>query len=347
MKRLSALVLPFTVALASACSSSGTGESGSHGGPTAVTPPPADNSSPVISADTTWNDGQVISQPTVIDEKSTVTIAAGATIKVVDGVTLTVKGKLKSPVGAKAKITGASWIGIVVATGGTLALDGVDIENATAAIDVAAKPASAKYDHGTITGSTAPFVVEPLGVLSTSHATVIGSKGTSHILGAFTASYLDYDANGFDGITAAHDDATVSVEDSKLHGGGGVSDMIVSYTGAANIHVAYTEITKVHCAFHLERVTALDVSYVTAEGDSYGFMMYGSLKDGTKTIANSNFVSNYEWGIHELDDSINGPINVTNCYFNGNGLGDVHVHTSSSIQVTNDATARIANAKPR
>ena len=126
-----------------------------------------------------------------------------------------------------------------------------------------------------------------------------------------------------------------------------MSDFIVSYQGAKNIHVSYTEITKVHCAFHLERVTGLDVSHVTAQSDSFGFMMYGSLNTGTKTIASSNFTGLFGWGIHELDTSINGPISVTGNYFNGNGLGDVHLHTASKIVVTDDATSRILDAAPR
>jgi hypothetical protein len=329
-----------------ACSSGGSVTPGTVGAPGPVKSV-GNDPAPSIQSDTTWNDGLVISVPTVIEAGATVTIANGATIKMVDGVTITVKGTLKSGASAKAKLTGGSWVGIVVATGGTLALDGVDIENATAAIDVAAKPAGASYDNATISNSLAPFVVEGDGALTTTHATVTASRGTSHIVGSLKASFLDYDANGFDGLTAENDAAELSVEDSTLHGGGGMSDMIVSYTGAANIHVAYTNITKVHCAFHLERVTGLDVSYVTATADSYGFMMYGSLPNGTRTIKSSNFTSNYAWGIDEQDSSINGPIAVDGCYFSGNGLGDVHLHTASKIQVTNDATAPIASAKPR
>src|SRR5262249_8520102 len=144
-----------------------------------------------------------------------------------------------------------------------------------------------------------------------------------------------------------NDLAELWLEDSKLHGGGGASDMVVSYSGAKSIHVAYTDINKVHCAFHIERVTNLDVSYVTASGDAYGFLMYGSLKEGTRTVTKSNFVSNYEWGIHEQDDSVNGAMTVDGCYFTGNGTGDVHLHTASSIVVQNDATALVPGAGPR
>jgi hypothetical protein len=254
---------------------------------------------------------------------------------------------LKSSGGAQAKLTGTKWVGLVVAPGGTLALDGVDIENAKVAIDVQAKAAAASYGHGTITAATAPFLVEAKAALTTSHATVVGSLGTSHVLGALTASYLDYDANGFDGITGENDDATISIEDSKLHGGGGASDMIVSYTGVGNVHVAYTEITHVHCAFHFERMTGLDVSYVTATGDNFGLMLYGSLATGTKSIKSSNFYGEFEWGIQEGPNATNGAITVDGCYFSGNASGNLDLKTPSTIQVVNESTAMVAGAGPR
>lgn len=305
------------------------------------------NDGPVVSGDTAWGDGKHITSPIVIAAGATVTIAAGATITCDDGITITVQGSLKSAGGAPSKITGAAWNGIVVAAGGTLALDGVDIENAHTAIEVQTKANPARYDRGTITASVIPLLVDSAATLTTAHANVVASQGTSHVLGSLTASYLDYDANGFDGMTTESDDALLTIDDSHMHGTNGTSDMIVSYTGAAKIHVAYSIIEQVHCAFHLERVTSLDVAYVTARQDSYGFMMHGSLSTGTRTIQSSNFMNNYEWGIHEEDASINGPIAVSGCYFNSNQTGDLHLHAASAIQVSGTVAAPVAGAAPR
>ena len=301
-----------------------------------------------IAADVTWSGDVHLTQAVTIAAGATVTIAPGTTITCDDGVAVTVRGALASAAGgARSLFVSEGWSGIVVAQGGSLALDDVDIENARAAIEVQAGAAGARYDRGTIRASKAPFTVDAGAALTTAHAAVFAPLGPSHVLGALTASYLDYDANGFDGITTESDDATLSIEDSTLHGIDGTTDMIASYTGAASIHVAYTTIEHVHCAFHLERVTSLDVAFVTAQSDAYGFMMHGSLSAGTKSIHDSNFASNLEWGIHEEDASINGAIDVSGCYFSANGLGDVYTHAQSGIHVSASVTAPIAAAHPR
>ncbi len=208
--------------------------------------------------------------------------------------------------------------------------------------------AAASYDQGTISASAAPFAIQAGAKLTTSHATVTGSLGTTRVQGELDASYLDYDANGNDGITAESDSAVLSIEDSELHGiSGQTGDMVVSYEGAGTIHVAYTEIKNVHCAFHIQRMTNLDVSYVNATGDSYGFMLYGSLDTGTRTVDSMNIDGELQWGIDEEDGDINGPISITNCYFANNAYGDVHLQTASNISITSPATAAIPNAHPR
>lgn len=301
----------------------------------------------------TWENGKTLTSSVDIGPNETVTIAAGATIQANAGVTITVEGKLVAAGGAEATIAGtsatATWGGIVVAEGGTLSLTNVDLTNAASgAITVNAGAASASYDSGTITASNAPFTVEAGGKLTTAHATVKGSLGTSHIQGEIDASYLDYDANGNDGITAEDDVAVVSIDDSELHGiSGQTGDMVVSYLGAQKIHVAYTEIKNVHCAFHIERMMSLDVSYVNATGDSYGFMLYGSLDQGTRTVTAMNIDGELEWGIDEEDGDINGPISITNCYIANNAWGDVHLQSASNISVTDPAAAAIADAHPR
>ena len=343
LRRLALLTLA-TASLA-ACSS-GAGGAGASGAPApGGSQAGADGA---IATDVTWSGDVHLTQAVTIAAGARVTIAPGTTITCDAGVAVTVLGALASAgSGARSLFVSEGWSGIVVAQGGSLALDGVDIENARAAIEVQTGAASARYDRGTIRASKAPFTVDAGATLVTAHSAVFAPLGPSHVLGALTASYLDYDANGFDGITTESDDATLSIEDSTLHGIDGITDMVASYTGAASIHVAYTTIEHVHCAFHLERVTSLDVSFVTAQADAYGFMMHGSLSAGTKSIHDSNFASNLEWGIHEEDASINGAIDVSGCYFSANGLGDVYTHAQSGIHVSASVTTPIDGARPR
>jgi hypothetical protein len=327
-----------TLAACSAAPSSGPSGGSSGGG------------SPVVSSNETWEDGKQLTTPITISAGTVVTIAAGAAIHAVDGIQITVQGTLTSAGGAEASITSATtWAGILVESGGTLTLTNVDLDNTSVgAISVNAGATLASYDSGTISASAAPFAIQAGAKLTTSHATVTGSLGTTRVQGEFDASYLDYDSNGNDGITAESDSAIVSVQDSELHGvTGQTGDMIVSYEGAGTIQVSYTEIKAVHCAFHIQRMTNLDVSYVNATGDSYGFMLYGSLDQGTRTVDSMNIDGELQWGIDEEDGDVNGPIAITNTYFANNAYGNVHLQTSSNISITNMATAPIANAHPR
>jgi hypothetical protein len=333
-----------TLSVLAGCSSAPTGPATSHGA-TATTE--------VVSSNETWDSSKQLTTSVVIAPHAVVTIAPGATIHAAEGVGVTVRGTLTSAGGAQSAIASdtatTTWLGVLVDTGGTLSLNGVDLTNTSvSAIAVNAGSVSASYDNGTIGASAEPFSVQAGAKLTTSHATVKGALGTTRISGELDASYLDYDANQQDGITAENDNAVLSIEDSELHGVSGQSgDMIVSYLGAGTIHLAYTEIKNVHCAFHIERMTNLDVSYVNATTDSYGFMLYGSLSPGTRKIDSMNIDGELEWGIDEEDGMINGPIAITNVYFGNNAYGDYHLQTGTNISITQKATAPIANAHPR
>ena len=123
--------------------------------------------------------------------------------------------------------------------------------------------------------------------------------------------------------------------------------MIVSYLGAATIHVAYTEIKNVHCGFHIERVTNLDVHHVNDTQNSYGMMLYGSLDQGMRTIDTSNIDGELAWAIDEEDGAINGPIAITNCYIANDTIGDVYLEAGTHITVSSPAAAAFTDAKPR
>src|SRR5438034_531591 len=77
---------------------------------------------------------------------------------------------------AHAKLTGSAWTGLIIASGGTLALDGVDVDNAATAINTQSGNAGAKLDNGSIHAPTTPFKVDPGSKLSMTHSAVVGAK---------------------------------------------------------------------------------------------------------------------------------------------------------------------------
>jgi hypothetical protein len=311
-------------------SSSGASSSGgSSGGPGTT-----------ISADATWADGQMITSNVTIASGVTVTIAPGATVTVAAGSTISIAGTLTgSSATTHAKLTGTGWTALSVASGGTLTFTGVDITGAGTALETQAGALKAEYDEGTITGAATPFNVAKATTLGTKNATVTGTLGTSRIAGALVASYLDYDSNGNEGITTVDPTATESIEDSKLHGSGPVADMVVSATGAASIHIAYTDITNVHCGFHFDTVDAFDVSYTNVETNSYGFMLYGSSGTGTRSVTYSNVDQNQI--AYDTTPGDNGPIVFDHDYITGTQ------NPADSVTVTNASTATVTGTGPR
>jgi hypothetical protein len=270
----------------------------------------------------------------------TVTIAPGATVNVAAGSTISVAGTLTaSSATTHAKLTGTSWTALSVASGGTLTLDGVDITGAATGLQTLAGAVKAEYDDGTITGAATPFDVAKATTLGLKNATVTGTLGTSRIAGALVASYLDYDSNGNEGITTIDPTATESIEDSKLHGSGPVADMVVSATGAASIHIAYTDITNVHCGFHFDAIDAFDVSYTNVETNSFGFMLYGSSGTGTRSVTYSNVDQNQI--AYDTTAGNNAPIVFDHDYITGTQT------PADSVTVTNAATAAVTGTGPR
>jgi len=149
----------------------------------------------------TWTDGTKLSGSVTIAAGSTMTVAPGATIAIATGTTITVVGTLaaRSASPTHAKLTGGGWNGIVVAGGGTLLFDGVDLVGASTALDIQ-KGAKAEYDDGNIDASAMPFNVEAGGILTTQRSTVTRTQGGSQVAGTFTAAHLDYNSGDNSGI---------------------------------------------------------------------------------------------------------------------------------------------------
>lgn len=324
----------------SGSSSGSASSSGSSGGAASSSGSSGGGGGMTITGNVTWNDGEMLSQSVTIGSGATVTIAPGATISVSSGVTITIEGTLAASSTTKAAtLTGTGWKGIVVASGGTLNLAGVDISGATTAIDVQKGATLAEYDSGTINGATTPFDIESGATFGTKSATVTGTMGPSSIAGSFTASELNYDANGNTGIVTTDAAAQLSVEDSTLQGTGPYADMLVSQGGAAKFHVAYTTISNVHCGFHFDTISEFDVSYVNDESNAYGFMLYGSGGAGPFTVTYSNITQNTAYAYDT--EGTNAPITFDHDYVTG------MTNNGTAVSVTNAQTTAVTGTGPR
>jgi hypothetical protein len=287
-----------------------------------------------------------IGSSVTIPAGETVTIDPGATITMGSGVTVTVDGTLTaSSATTHAKLTGSSWVGLVVS--GTLSLDGVDISGASAALDVKSG-GKGEYDDGTIGASVAPFNVEASGSLGMKHSTLSQAAGTCNVAGAFTASYLTYTGGGtgfFDGIVTNGAGAQLSIEDSTFTGpgpNGPLHDMLVS-SGASKFHVAYTSISGMHCGFHFGAMSEFDISYVNDDSNAFGFMLYGSSGAGPFTVSYSNIDDNGPNGVNAYDaEGTNGPITFDHDYVNGQATDP-----SKNVSVTNPSSSKVTGTGPR
>ena len=328
---------------------SGGGGGGTNGG----TPDGGSGTPPVTTnGDETWATGKTISGSVNIAAGSTVTIAPGAIVDVASGATITVAGTLKgTSTATHAKLTGTAWGGLVVASGGALTLDGVDLENAASPLAISKGNTSATYNNGTITAASTPFNVSVGGKLSVGHVMVTGTKGMSSIGGAFTASYLSYDSGGNEGIMLTDATTVFTVDDSKFFGTGNTGGDMISSSQAASIHFGHSEISHSHCAFHFNNVTQFDITYATLHDNSYGFMLYGSGSTGTRSVSFSNIFSNADYGADEGSaQAVNGLITIHDGYWakNGSSTANNINTTTNAITVTNMSTSTpVAGVGPR
>jgi hypothetical protein len=325
----------------SSASSSSSSSSSGQSGPTS-----SSSSSGVASSSggTAWHNGLTLSTNTTIAAGESVTIDPGATIQVAAGVTIAVDGTLSaSSSAAHATLTGTGWTGLVVS--GTLSLDGVDISGASDALNIASTGV-AEYDDGTISAAAAPFRIASGGALTLKHVTIPDGAGTAEVAGTLTASYLNYTGGGagfFDGIVTTSPQAVLSVEDSTFTGpgqNGPLHDMLVSNGGSARFHVAYTTISQMHCGFHFDALSELDISYVDDDSNAYGFMLYGSTGAGPFTVSNSNIDDS---GNNAYDaEGNNGAITFDGDYVNG-----LITDPSLAVTLTHPAIARVTGTGPR
>ncbi len=308
-------------------------DNGEHGTnvPAGTEAPPPEGKS---LGDETWADGKTIDGAVTIAAGATVTIAPGATVTLADGAAITVKGKLvvASPA-THAKLTGTNWTGIVVASGGTLEADGLDIVNAASALWTQAGNVDAKLTNGSIEGAT-PFKMEAGSKLSVAKSKVKATAGSA-IAGTFTASYLEYDKGTAAGITLNDPDGSMTFSDSVLKGAGG-GDYVISSAGKL-IKLEYSTISGSHCGLHFTKVDRFVLDHVSDDTNSYGAMLYGS-GAGPHSIVSSNVRSTDK----DLDmQGTNGPLTIDKSFTGGKNT------LAANATVTNAATAPIPDARPR
>jgi hypothetical protein len=270
-----------------------------------------------------------------------VTIAPGARLSAKKNAKIVVKGTLVAQAKDRhAILEGADWGGIVVAAGGRVELEGVDIKGGDLKIEAGgeARLGFASFE------SNAPFTVDAGGKLSVAHLKAKAGLGQTTVNGAFVASYLEYDSSGNEGIVTEDPEATVHIEDARMYGiGSGSGDMIVSYQ-AKSIEVVHSDISKVHCALQFHYVSSFDVSFTDMHTNGNSLLIAGSPNGTTKRIASSNLRMNTEYGISQTGD--NGIIEIAGCYFGDNALGNAKL-SDGAVTITGSTDAPVAGTGPR
>jgi hypothetical protein len=301
--------------------------------PAPVTPAPAAGTN--IGSEI-WKNGKQIPANITIQAGATVEIDPGATVTASTGVAITVKGTLSVTASANhAKLVGQNWKGIVIASGGTLNVDGLDISDAEVGAWTQTGNAGAILLNSSITNAATPFKMEPGSKLTFTKSKVVKATGQSQIAGTFVASYMDYDKGSAEGLELNDAAGSMSISDSTLHGIGG-GDYVVSRTGAL-VKVEYTTITGSHCGLHFNAVDKFIIDHVSDDQNSYGAMLYGS-GAGPHQVISSNVRSTDK----DLDMSgTNGALTIDKSFTGGKNT------LQANARITNAVTAPVPNAKPR
>lgn len=284
----------------------------------------------------TWKDGKQIATSITIKAGATVDIEPGATVTAASGAAITVKGTLSVKAAANhAKLLGKNWKGIVIASGGTLEVDGLDITDAEIGAWAMTGNTGATFLNSSITNAATPFKMEPGAKLSFTKSKVVKATGASIIAGTFTASYMDYDKGSAEGLELSDAAGSMTISDSTLRGLGG-GDYVVSRAGKL-VKLEYTTITGSHCGLHFNAVDQFILDHVSDDQNSYGAMLYGS-GAGPHQIISSNVRSTDK----DLDMSgTNGALTIDKSFTGGKNT------LQANAKITNAAAAPIPDAKPR
>jgi hypothetical protein len=289
-----------------------------------------------IRADETWSGNVRLLSTVTIYAGATVTIEPGTTVSCSANTSIIVEGGLKKSGGTRAKIACASWIGIIVAKGGRIDVEGIEVENADTALEVTKEVAEAKVKDATLTGAT-PFTVLAGSTLTLTqvkatakpHPTQQGSK----IFGSLVASRLEYFADVNEGLWIDEGGEAV-VEDSILRGKNGLD--LVSARKGKSLVLRYSTLEGAHCGPHLEGISSFEIDHVTSMQNVFGITIYGADKG---TLRDSNLAGLTAWIDLQGD---HGPLTIENVFTEGS---EVIENTAPPTIVK--AASRIPDAKPR
>ncbi len=286
----------------------------------------------------TWKDGKLLPLSVSIKAGAIVDIEPGAKVSASSGVAITVNGTLRVAASANhAKLGGMNWKGIVIAKGGTLTVDGLDISDSESGVWTMTGNADATMLNSSITNAATPFKMEAGSKLSFTKSKVAKATGMSTIAGTFVASYMDYDKGTNEGLQISDPVGTMTISDSTLRGAGG-GDYVVS-SAAKLVKVEYTTITGSHCGLHFGAVDKFTIDHVSDDANSYGAMLYGS-GAGPNSITSSNVRSTQT----DLDMSgTNGPTTIDKSFMGPPSKSQLQ----ASAKITNPAAAPVLDAKPR
>ncbi len=200
-------------------------------------------------------------------------VCAGAVVTIPMGVSITVQGTLRvdGTSAMPAKFQGAAhgsqgWEGLVLASGGKLAMTYGEIHDAVMPIDSKAG-ADFQVDHIVIDNSKNLLHFASGGTMN--HAAL-------HGLGAM---------QGKDPIVV--DNASPHLSNTLVDKGNTGMDFITVNGGTPVFD--YMDITSCHCAFHFNAGTGITISNSNIHGNAYGLMVEGST---TNSIVHNNFTAN-------------------------------------------------------
>lgn len=259
--------------------------------------------------------GTTISSARYIAAGTVVTIPAGATINMGADAAITIKGTLKIDASAShAKMTGTAWQGLIIADGGKLEADGLEIKGAKAGLWTQPGNLASTFKNGVLDAAT-PFKMESGSNLTVDHSKVIAGGGSA-IAGTFVANYMDYDKGTNGGLTLNDANGTMTITNSTLHGGGG-GDYVISSLGK-KVTVTRSSISGSHCALHFSGSGAgagtesFLIDGVDVRNNGVGGMLYNS-GAGPNEVKNTNFTANNEYDI-SFGGNENGNITFTNTF---------------------------------
>jgi predicted heme/steroid binding protein len=262
-----------------------------------TTPTPPDGFVGDVRESLTWEDGQKLAGVIRIVEGVTVTIAPGAKIQCNDATQIVIGGTLKVNAESNhAKISCAKWEGIITGVNGKIDANGLDLENARAAIKTASGSAESTIKNSKVMNCVRPFEVGKDTKLVLDHVeasvpTTVGSfeKSYTEVVGTLEAHYLKYNAQANEGLMA-EDGGLVIVTDSELEAKGG-QDLVSAYRGAS-MDVSYTTMKGAHCGVHSQLAKSIKVDHITSVENLFGVTIYGA---ESVSVTNSNLSGTIAW----------------------------------------------------